>query len=306
MTRAAPLLLLALLAAAPATARAQRVMHRVRFGETPATISQHYYGNKAFAQVIQIANGIGSNQRPAKLTAGSYIRVPTAWVHTETKSTTFAALAARYLRDRRRWPALAMLNQIRGRRRRVKAGQKVLIPFILPYTITAGDDFTDLSQRFYGTKKYGGLIASFNFIKATRPSPGAQLEIPLGSPRIEPQVLEQLTNEQVLGLAGEESSERERLQEANALIRRGDYWEVPLRLMQLLARGSAADDSHIAEIFKLLAVAYVAVGQPELAEKSFREALLREPGLTLDVVTTSPKVMRAFIDAKTTSPKGTP
>jgi Tfp pilus assembly protein PilF len=130
--------------------------------------------------------------------------------------------------------------------------------------------------------------------------------LPLGAPQIQQAVLQRLTRQQVLGISTEvDRVERERLQEANALLRRGEYWEVPLRLLQLLARNHA-EDTHVAEVFKLLAVAYVAVGQTELAVKSFREALLREPGLNLDVVTTSPKVMRAFVDAKSGQRQVTP
>jgi hypothetical protein len=279
-------------------------MHRVRFGETAASISLRYYGDKAYAHLIKLANGIPA--RTGTVKPGSYIRVPTAWHLTVRKRTTLATVAARYLGDRRRWPALAMLNKVRGRHRRVRKGTTLLVPFNISYRVTAGDTFADLSRRFYGTKKYGGLIATYNFIRDPKPAPGAQVEIPLGAPRLAPLVLQELTNERLLGVSGEANREdREGLQEANALLRRGDYWAVPLRLLQLLAMAHASDN-HIAEVFKLLAIAYVAVDQRDLAVRTFREALLRKPGMTLDVVTTSPKVIRAFVDAKSSVRRASP
>jgi hypothetical protein len=275
-------------------------MHRIRFGDTLATISQHYYGSRAYAQLLQLANGLPSE----RLDAGDHIRIPTAWHYTVRKTTTLKGLATRFLGDARRWPALAMINQLRRKRKRVRAGTRLEIPFVLPYTVSASDTFAELSQRFYGTKKYGGLIASYNFITATSPSAGTQIEIPMGKPRITKVRLEQLTNERLLGVSSEADREqREGLQESNAMLRRGEYWAVPLRLVKLLAQDHTSD-ALMAEVYKLLAIAYVAVDQHDLAVRAFQEALLRQPGLGLDVVTTSPKVFRALVDAKATLHQG--
>ena len=296
--RAAALALLggAVVIGAWSDARAQRVMHRVRFGETARSISLRYYGSKSHALLIKLANGIPP--RTKKLTAGRHIRVPTAWTHTLRRRAPLTAVAKRYLGDGRRWTALAMLNNLSNGRRRLRKGARLLIPFNLSLRVTGRDTFTDLSQRFYGTKKYGWLIASYNFVRESRPAAGSRIEIPLGAPTLAPRVLEDLTHERLLRVSGNNSREdREGLQEANALLRRGQYWEVPLRLIRLVGV-THSSDTHMAEVFKLLAIAYVAVGQRELAVKAFREALLRNRGLTLDVVTTSPTVIRAFVDAR--------
>ena len=60
------------------------------------------------------------------------------------------------------------------------------------------------------------------------------------------------------------------------------------------------------EVFKLLAISYVAVGRRDLAVGAFQAALLRLPTLSLDPVKTSPKVMRAFVDAKSRMRRGGP
>jgi hypothetical protein len=287
-------LLFSLLLLLPEAAGAQRVIHRVRFGETLAGISSSYYRTDSYAQLIALANGIDPGRQPK---AGEHLRVPTAWVYTAAQASTLEAVAKQLLGDRRRWQTLSVINKL-GRRKRVRAGQRIVIPFTIPHTVSPGDQFPDLAKRYYGSPKLGGLIAGYNFILTSQPAPGAQIEIPVGHVRIDPQVLEELLQQRLLGVSprGEPES-REGLQEANALLRRGEYWAVPLRLVQLLAREQSADE-HIAEVFKLLAVAYVAVERNDLAVKTFQEALLRQPNLTLDLVTTSPKVARAFFDAK--------
>ena len=118
MKVAAFLLALALLL--PVPAEAQRVLHRVRFGESLASISQHYYGSKGFANLLQQFNALPAG-RPA---AGDHIRIPTAWVYSVRKGTTLEAVAATFLGDRRRWPALAMLNTRAARAGRVRQGRR--------------------------------------------------------------------------------------------------------------------------------------------------------------------------------------
>ena len=161
-----------------------------------------------------------------------------------------------------------------------------------------GDTYTELARRYFGSVKYAGQIASFNFATSPKPTAGMQVEIPVSHVRIEERRLEELVNQRLLGVSSlGEGEHREVLREANALLRRGEYWGVPLRLVQLLAHDQSSDGP-MAEVFKLLAIAYVAVDRNDLAVKSFQEALLRSPSLALDPVTTSPKVIRAFVDAK--------
>jgi tetratricopeptide (TPR) repeat protein len=223
--------------------------------------------------------------------------VPTAWTYTVRKAASVEDLAKLLLGDRRRWQALSVFNKL-GRQRRIKTGRKLVVPFTVPHLVVAGDTWADLAKRYHGQQKSTGLLASHNFSRSYKPAPGAQVEIPIGDVRIDPLRLEDLLNERLLGVTGEpEREKREILQEANALLRQGEYWAVPLRLIQLLAREIPSDD-YAAEIFKLLAVAYVAVDRIELAVRAFSEALRRQPTMPLDQVATSPKVIRAFVEAK--------
>jgi hypothetical protein len=286
--------------ALPDTATAQRVMHRVRFGENLGSISKHYYGTREHADLLRHVNRLAS---AASLKAGDRLRIPTAWEYTVRRRTNARRLAAKLLGDGRRWRALNLANKLR-RRRRIRRGTRLIIPCVLKVTARPGETFADLSQRYYDTRKYAALIASYNFIKGDRPPPSAQLEIPLGHVQIRPVVLDELVRKRLLGVSSEAGEEkRQALREANALLRRGDYWMVPLRLIRNLSRNEAADE-HVAEVFKLLAISYVAVDREGLAIEAFKEALLRQPTLALDPITHSPKVIRAFAEAKSQMREG--
>ena len=172
-----------------------------------------------------------------------------------------------------------------------------MIPFVLTIRTGPGERLVELTKRLYGNAALTRMIAACNQLKRTSPTSNTDLELPFGL-QLDSTILETLVREKILGLSERSVKEhRQGLQEANALVRRGDYWEVPLRLLRLLAQETHSDQL-IAETFKLLAVAYVAMDRHGLAVESFKEALLRDPKLDLDVVTTSPKVLRAFVDAR--------
>jgi hypothetical protein len=284
----------------PSTGYAQRVIHRIRFGESLATICKSYYGIETYANLLAAANALDPSR---ELKPGDHLRIPTAFYYTARQTTSLDQIAATFLGDRRRWTALATFNKV-GKKRGIKKGKRVLIPFSLMHLAASTDTFVDLSTRYYGTPRYATLISSYNFINEPKVSPGTTIEVPIGEMVISSLRLEDLVNEQLLGVGSEmDRQKRESLQEANALLRGGEYQSVPLRLIQLLSR-EVASSTYLAEIYKLLAITYVALDRNELATKAFQEALLHQPSLTLDPVNTSPKVMRIFVDAKNQAQRG--
>ena len=56
--------------------------------------------------------------------------------------------------------------------------------------------------------------------------------------------------------------------------------------------------NQVVTIQRHLGTAYVALGRMDLAVNAFRAALTRQPDLQLDTVRTSPRVMRAFEEAR--------
>ncbi len=291
VTRATIVTLL-LLCAAPA--EAQRVMHRVRFGESLPAISRAYYGDAKHADILRVANGFGPRR---KLQAGERIRVPTSYSYTVRRTTTVRVLARKLLGRVRHWPALAHFNKL-GRRGRIRARTRLVVPFALEHVVVPGETLVDLAKRYYGVERLAGLIALCNGTKNPAPKAGRRVAVLIGTLRITDRKMDQLIRSRLLGLSRDKDNRAtEALQESNAMIRRGEYWAVPLRIVRLLAQGQVSE-GNLAEAYKLLAIAYVAVSRLELARAAFRQMLLRRPGYTLDSITTSPKVIKVLMESR--------
>ncbi len=78
----------------------------------------------------------------------------------------------------------------------------------------------------------------------------------------------------------------------------GRYADAVMSLVRILAETQPSLDQQV-QIFDLLAASYVALGQLDLAVKSFGEVLHRRPDFALDPVKTSPKIRAALETART-------
>lgn len=88
-----------------------------------------------------------------------------------------------------------------------------------------------------------------------------------------------------------------RIAAARELYQAGRYAEVPTALVKLLAE-SQLTAPQLAAVYELLASAYVALGQTELAIRCFSEVLSRRPAFALDPVRVSPKIRAALDQAR--------
>lgn len=88
-----------------------------------------------------------------------------------------------------------------------------------------------------------------------------------------------------------------RIAAARDAYQAGRYAEVPTALVKLLSE-SPLSPPQLAAVYELLASAYVALGQTELAIRCFSEVLNRRPAFALDPVRTSPKIRAALDKAK--------
>ena len=79
----------------------------------------------------------------------------------------------------------------------------------------------------------------------------------------------------------------------------GSYSDVPAVLDRVLTVEEPSE-AQLAELFRLKAFAYVALGLDDLAVTAFREVLARKPDVSLDEATVSPKIRAALDRAKKT------
>jgi hypothetical protein len=288
-----PCLLLAWLVAFPVgEAWAQGVKHRVKKGESAASLSAHYYGSRRHGRLILAANGMGPKDR---LWNGSEVLIPTARPHIVTRRTTFEALAKKLLGARSRWTAFKTLNRRVARRRRVAKGDQVWVPYVFSHRVKPKEGWADISRAYLGTRRGKDRLARYNFRSDKPPRSGADVLIPVSSLHLTRQRLVQLLNSRVLGVSSSKASatgSRPALARARAMLGSGEFAAVTLELLrQLSPLLSRARDR--AEVFRLAGTALVALERPALANRAFAEMLRHQPDLKLDRKDTSPVVLQA-------------
>jgi LysM repeat protein len=309
-----PFLLLLFLLFFSASANARVVVYVARPGDTPESVAADYYGNRSLALFISEGNGI----KDGKLRPGQRVRIPTAFKYRLRKGDTLEALAQRFLDDKRRATFLAQTNGLKLSDK-LREGQELLIPFQHMHTANAPESLQSVARAFYGDPARAKMLADFNFRSAPMLAKGEKLLVPIAHVRIRAVRLAPPLPQRpgvkvtmpepptVVAAANPEEAKRQedalaarvktQLQAAERAYTDGDYQDVPAQLDKLLA-AEEPSEAQLAEIFRLKAYAYVALGMEELAHSAFREVLERKPDLKLDEATVSPKIRAALERAR--------
>ena len=299
----AGLVLAALILAAPRHLRAQGVKHTVQKGETPASLSAHYYGSRRHGKLIMLANGLKPVDR---LNRGAQVLIPSARPHIVSRTASYEALALKLLGGSHRWSAFKKLNRRVSRRRRVARGQQIWVPFVFSHKVGKEASWAGLASAYLGTSRAGKDLAAYNGQEDRPPRPGTTILIPASNLHLTRARLVQLLNQRVLGVSGGApltgpGGDKVALGKARALLREGAFSAVALELLrqlgQLLPR---ARDR--AEVFRLAGTALVALERPDLAHRAFAEMLRHQPNLRLESKSTSPKVQEAVRAAAAIAP----
>lgn len=317
MTRA---LLLALVVAFASRAEARVVNYTVQPGDTAESVAADYYGNRSLALIVLESNGM---DRSGKLRAGQRLRIPTAFRYRVRKGDTLEALALRFCEDKRRAPMLAQIAGIKLGDK-LREGQEIVVPFHVMHRADAPESLQSVARTFYGDPGRGKLLAEYNFRSSPMVAKGERVVVPIAHVKIRAVYLQPAAaappapvvgtkpkpNEPehpAVQAASERDAQRREVElaarvggllvAADQAYKDGDYAEVSANLDKLLSEEDPSE-VQLAEIFRLKAYAYVALGMDDLAERAFREVLARKPALTLDEATVSPKVRSALERAK--------
>lgn len=295
-------------------APARVVLHTARGGETAASLAADYYGNRSLAIFIAEQNNL---QKDQKVKPGQRVRIPTAFVYKVRKGDTVEALSARFLDDKRRVPFFVQLSGLK-QADKLREGQDLVVPFNHVHRATAPESLASVAKQFYGDAGKARLIQDYNFRGSPMLTKGDKVVLPVSHVRIRAVRLAQSSPPPVgrpakvvvapalKAAPDSEAQKREeelarkvgaQIAEAERQYHDGNYSEVPSALDKVL---SAEDPSEaqLAEIFRLKAYAYVALGMEELAINAFREVIARKPDLRLDEAMVSPKIRDALEAAR--------
>lgn len=287
---------------AASTANAKMVVYSAKGGETAESIAADYYGNRSLALFITEGNGL---PRDAKMKPGQKVRIPTAFTYRIKKGDTLEALAQKFLDDKRRAPFLAQFSGLRVTDK-IREGQDLLIPFQHVHRVDAPESMASVARSFYGDAGKAKLLTDYNFRSSPMLAKGERLLVPIAHVKIrsvrmeapkepgKPPVPKQDAQKREAELAARVAGQ---LVDAERVYKDGNYADVPAALDKMLTEEDPSE-SQLAEIFRLKAFAYVALGMDELAVNAFREVLARKPDASLDEATVSPKIRAAFERAK--------
>jgi LysM repeat protein len=313
-------LMLAVVCVLAGSASARMVVYTAKSGDTAESIAADYYGNRSLALFISEGNGLGKEGR---LRPGQKVRIPTAFRYKVRRGDTFEALAQKFLDDKRRAALLASFSGLKVSDK-LREGQELVIPFQHLHQAEAPESLASVARAFYGEPSRAKLLQEFNFRSSPMLAKGEKIVVPIAHVRIRSVRLQaspppkpaakkdkDKEKEPVPALAAAPAKEAQKREEelaqrvgaqlmlAEKSYKDGSYSDVPAALDKLLTDEDPSE-SQLAEIFKLKAFSYVALGMDELAVNAFREVIARKPDLAFDEATVSPKIRAALDKARKT------
>jgi LysM repeat protein len=283
-----------------ASADGAEYIHVVRPGETLASIATRYYGDARRESVLVAENGL-TTQGGAAIVVGLRLLVPRVSYHRVQAGETWAQIATLHYGDPRRASAIIEANsQVSGAQ--PDAGAELLVPYPLRHVARQGDTMRRVAQLYYGDQGEAVRLMRFNGSRRQRLGRGQIVLVPLADLVLSEegrQVIERATGDDVQ--AGElrelQTAINEELPRLHEHVERGRYPEAIAVGNRLLGAGELTGNQ-VVTIQRELAIAYVALDRPDLAQRAFAAALEHQPDLELDSRRTSPTVMRAFDRAR--------
>lgn len=289
---------IALCASLFASAAAADVTHVYQRGETLAAIADRYYGNPSMEPVIGAANFLYVQSAPS-LAQGVHLTIPSVTYETVRAGETWERLAQRHLGLRSRGPYLARIN--RGQFNiSPSPGTVIRIPYLLRWVVSSDEPLFELARRFYGDRTQVQFILAFNGMSSQRVARGQVLLLPLADVVLRDPAQGGADPAVVATHAEQRGVERE-LPTLQRYIDRGLYAEA-VGLGARLAAASNLATAQRVSVHRLLAEAYTALDRRDLATDALRVVVATDPSYRIDVDTTSPRVMEAWIAARGSAP----
>ncbi|MSP23819.1 MAG: LysM domain-containing protein [Myxococcales bacterium] len=272
----------------------------VKKGETVAELAERLYGRIELERIVIAANGLG-DAGARGIVAGMRLEIPAAGYHKMAAGESWRSVASELLGASHRGDVLARLNDAEPWVPAV-LGREIVVPYNLRYVASSGDTTESVAYRFMGRRDDGFLVASYNELHRASLAQGQVVLVPLVKLGLSEagRVLASSAGAWIRSEAGgaarksQDDAEPE-LARFTTMLRRGDYVSGVVTGARLLARGTLTAPQE-ARVHALLTEAFAALDERGLAADACAAWRAGEPGLVLDPVMLSPKIVAACLE----------
>ena len=273
--------------------------HIAQSGETLEQLAVRYYGDSEKSMVIRAANGF-VHPDDGSVTPGERIEIPEVTYHRVGGDETWEIIANQYLASPQRAVFLAKLNDYK-RDKFPPEGTIITIPYHLRHIFAVGETIRSVVRLYYGKTRTIAWLRQYNLTRKAKFTRGDVLIVTLVRLGFTEQEARRIQT-----IRSARYSERDTKAQADAVqaiaelresFEQGRYTQIVALAHRLIGRGMLTVPQQI-DVRKYLGFAYVALDEPQLALEAFTKAIALQPAMELSTITTSPKILRVFHEAK--------
>ncbi|MFO0679980.1 MAG: LysM domain-containing protein [Polyangiaceae bacterium] len=275
--------------------------HVVTKGETLAQIAERMYGSSRFEVLLVGANALDARGGGA-IQVGMRLEIPAPRFHVVVQGETWADLASTWLGHPDRADAIAKANKTVPWSNLVP-GREIAIPYVLTYVANEGDEVANVTRRFLGDPAHAWEVNRFNGRGGQPLARGEVLLVPILDLKLtdagKAEARQAIDRERDEGRGAAHDSQMRADTEVPLLrtdVREGRFVEAVARGNRLLA-GGPLTKPQLAETWRALVHAYVALDVDAAASAACREWRANDAALDLDPARVSPKVRAACAKA---------
>lgn len=268
--------------------------YTVRRGDRLYTVADKLLGDGKRYPFLARFNGLSEK---AVLSRGQRLWIPIQIRHRVARGETLSKLGRRYYRNARMRYLLRDYNFLKSMR--LEPGQVVLVPIFDREATLERVQARIREARRRPPARAGGATAPAVAPARAKASATAPRGGDSAGGEDAPPAARAARSPPPPAPEGPDEAELERrLGEAEGMLRDGEYEDALEELLELARLAREARPERRARIHKNLAVTYVALGRRGEAVDAFRRMLEAVPDATLDPVSTSPKVLEVFQQAR--------
>ncbi|MFO7177610.1 MAG: LysM peptidoglycan-binding domain-containing protein [Pseudomonadota bacterium] len=277
------------------SARSEAFIHVVAPGDTLASIAERYYGKIHYERILVAANLLDL-EGGSRIVRGMRLEVPALGHRRVRRGDTWASLAAEHLGSEDRAIVLSLANDSRPWLV-PEEGAEIVIPYNLRVIVRPGETLSTIAGRFLGNPNKAWKLDQYNKFEGRPVEPGTVVLVPLTDLPLTEAGREAAARdaESVASQAAGDTLRMQRriAQEMPLLIsdvRAGRYVDAVARGSRFIASG-ALTEPQLAAVYRQLVEAYVALEATALARAACTEWRGRDPGVKLDPMLLSPKIL---------------